>query len=125
MYELEYSEIPKEFLFCKMKNSGIREPDGYAWVAILNKIPVIRAWIDAEMNLIDQVRSDTDWFKLEIEDLLGEKFESNSDLEYLIKFPWEKGDCSVGIPDGYSCSLVFNSKNEPVTRKYIWGESSV
>lgn len=124
MDELKYSEIPKEFLFCKTKSSVTTESNGYAWIAILNKIPVIRAWIYAESDLISQVRSNTDWFKLELQDLLGENFKSDSDLEYLIEFPWEKGDYSVGIPDGYGCSLILNSKNEPVTRKYIWGDEN-
>lgn len=122
MYELKYSEIPKEFLFCKPKTSNDFKVNGYAWIAILNKIPVIRMWISAEADLIYQVQSNSNWFKLEIEDLLGEKFVSDPDLEYLIEFPWEKGDYSVGITDGYSCSLIYNSKNEPVTRKYIWGD---
>lgn len=123
--KLIYSEIPKEYLFCKTTESSEDRPNAYAWISLsydqFDKIQyVIEAWIYAESEIIEVLEFQKPWFLQELKDLLEDKFVSNCQLAYLIEFNWEKGDRSVGIWDGYNCSLVYNSKGEPVTRTWIW-----
>lgn len=117
--ELIYSEIPEKYQFCKSNENR----NGYAWISLVRDIdntpkPRIETWIFANWEILEIVDFQVLWFKNEVKDLLEDRFVLNSDLEYLIEFIWEKGDRFVGISDGYNCSLVYDSKGEPVTRSW-------
>lgn len=126
--ELIYSEIPENLSFIRSKKNCFDHPDAYAWILLLESeeenIPhiCIDTWILADADLISEFQVNKSWFNNCIKDELEEKFIIDPSLNYLIKFEWEHGDRSVGIPDGYNCFLVLNSKNESVTRKWIHGE---
>lgn len=118
--KLIYSDVPEKYEFCKLDE---KSNNGYAWISLVCDIdntpkPRIEAWIYANWEIIAIVNFQILWFKNEIKDLLEDRFIINSPLEYLIEFIWEKGDYSVGISDGYNCSLIYNSKGEPVTRSW-------
>lgn len=117
--KLIYSEIPENYQFCKLNENR----NEYAWISLVRDNdnmpkPRIETWIFANWEILAIVNFQVLWFKNEIKDLLGDRFVLNSNLEYLIEFIWEKGDWSVGISDGYNCSLVYDSKGEPVTRSW-------